>query len=174
MTRDEFAALALRYLEEFTAFARRLTGNFSDADDLVQDTFTRAFDAWSTLREPRACRAWLFRIARNQFLNDKRAATARPALRLVEMDPESGDLPIVSPEVVERLDAQALETALAQLPDEQREVVLLRDLWGFEYEEIAEITEVPVGTVRSRLARGRGRVITLLAGQLDGRARERR
>jgi RNA polymerase sigma-70 factor, ECF subfamily len=174
VTRDEFAVLALGYLEELTAFARRLTGSFSDADDLVQDTFARAFQAWRTLREPRACRAWLFCIARNQFLNDKRAATARPVLQLVEIDPELQELPSLSPETVERLDARALEAALARLPHDQRETVLLRDLWGFEYEEIADITAVPVGTVRSRLARGRGRVIAALAGLIEERTRGHR
>lgn len=173
MNRDEFAELALSYLDEVTAFARRLTSNVADADDLVQITFERAFRAWSTLREAGACRTWLFRIARNAFLNERRAQKARPELQLVDLDALT-DLPLVSADVVERLDARALEEALSTLAVEQREALLLSDLWGFTYAEIADITSVPIGTVRSRIARARGRIVTHLGEAVEGRRHLRR
>jgi RNA polymerase sigma-70 factor, ECF subfamily len=163
VTRDEFAALAVDYLREVTAYARRLTRNAADADDLVQDTYDRAFRHWSDLRELRACRAWLFRIARNIFTDQVRRGTARPELRLVNRSDALGPEPVVPAESVERLDAHQLEGALKRLPDDQREAVLLCDLWGFRYEEIAEIMSCPLGTVQSRIARGRAMLATLLA-----------
>jgi RNA polymerase sigma-70 factor (ECF subfamily) len=164
LTRDEFAALALASLEELTAYARRLTRSAADADDLVQATFERAFRSWRDLREPGACRAWMFRIARNLQLNRQRSAAARPALRLVDEDQE-GPLagPLLPPDRTERLAAHDLEAALGRLPAEQRDAVLLCDLWGFEYEEIAVVTGWPLGTVRSRIARGRAKLAGLLA-----------
>lgn len=170
MTRDEFAALALSCTEELAAFARRMTTNVADADDLVQTTYERAFRAWPSLRDRGACRSWLFRIARNVFLNDQRALAARPELQLIDLD-ERRDMPVVSADVVEQLDARTLEDALSSLPSDQREAVLLCDLWGFTYAEIAEITRVPVGTVRSRIARGRVRVMTTIAGAVGTRGR---
>jgi RNA polymerase sigma-70 factor, ECF subfamily len=158
VNRAEFAELALGYLDEVAAFARRLTSNAADADDLVQITFERAFRAWSTLRERGACRTWLFRIARNAYLNQRRTETARPELHLVDVD-ESRDVPAIPLETVERLDARELERALAKLTTDQREALLLSDLWGFTYAEIADITGIPLGTVRSRIARARARVM---------------
>ena len=164
MTREEFAALALVSLEELTAYARRLTRSAADADDLVQGTFERAFRSWRDLREPAACRAWMFRIARNLQLNRQRSAAARPELRLVDED-EADQLlgPVLPPERAERLAEHDLEAALGRLPAEQRDAVLLCDLWGFEYEEIASITGSALGTVRSRIARGRAKLASLLA-----------
>lgn len=165
MTREEFASLALGYLEDLTAFARRLSRNAADADDLVQGTFERAFRSWRSLRHPRACRAWLFQIARNLQMNRHRSASTRSELHLV--DAEESLLPelVVPPNTVEQLIAHDLEAALERLPSEQRDAVLLCDLWGFEYEEIASISGWPIGTVRSRIARGRAKLGALLAGK---------
>jgi len=163
LTQEEFASLTLGYLEDLTAFARRLSRSAADADDLVQGTFERAFRSWRDLRHPRACRAWLFQIARNLHMNRYRAVSTRSELHLV--DAEESLLPelVVPPETVERLTAHDLEAALERLPGEQRDAVLLCDLWGFEYEEIASITGWPIGTVRSRIARGRAKLGVLLA-----------
>lgn len=174
VSRDEFAALAVDYLREVTAYARRLTRNAADADDLVQDTYDRAFRHWNELREPRACRAWLFRIARNICTDQARRGAARPELRLVSRDDPLGPEPVVPAESVERMDARQLEAALTRLPDDQREAVLLCDLWGFRYDEIAEIMSCPLGTVQSRIARGRAMLATLLAADAArGRGRGR-
>jgi RNA polymerase sigma-70 factor (ECF subfamily) len=150
-------------LEEVTSLARRLSRNAADADDLVQGAFERAFRSWRDLRQPRACRAWLFQIARNLHLDRQRATSSGPELHLVDED--EGLVPelVVPAEVVERLAARDLESALQRLPLEQRHAVLLCDLWGFEYAEIASITGWPIGTVRSRIARGRAKLASLLA-----------
>lgn len=163
MTREEFNILALEHLAEITAFAGRLAGNAADADDLVQDTFEKAFESWRKLRQPAACRAWLFRIARNTFLDGKRAAAVRSQLALAPSAESRMPGFIVSPEAVERLTARELENAIALLPREQRDALLLCDLWGFRYEEIADIVGSPIGTVRSRIARARARMLALLA-----------
>jgi RNA polymerase sigma-70 factor (ECF subfamily) len=173
VTREEFSDLALSSLEEIAAFARRLTGNSADADDLVQATFERAFESWRRLRDPAACRAWLFRIARNLFLDGRRASAVRSQLSLAD-GAEPAPAFIVPAETVERLTARELEAALDRLPENQREALLLCDLWGFEYAEIAHIVHSPVGTVRSRIARARSRVSELLgsaAQQSTGRLR---
>jgi RNA polymerase sigma-70 factor (ECF subfamily) len=163
LTRDEFAALATACLEDLTAYARRVSGSAADADDLVQGTFERAFRSWRDLRQPGACRAWMFRIARNLHLNRQRSAWSRPELRLVDEEQDLGPGSLVPAEAVERLQAHDIEAALDRLPAEQRDAVLLCDLWGFEYPEIAAITGWPLGTVRSRIARGRARLAGLLA-----------
>lgn len=163
MTREQFSDLALSCLEEIAAFARRLTGNTADADDLVQATFERAFESWRQLRQPAACRAWLFRIAHNAFLDGKRAAAVRSQLELAPSAEIEMPGFIVPAEAVERLTARELEAALDRLPREQREALLLCDLWGFRYAEIAEILGSPIGTVRSRIARARTRLSALLA-----------
>ncbi len=162
MTREDFSDLALSYLEDIAAFARRLTGDAADADDLVQATFERAFEAWRRLRDPAACRAWLFRIARNLFLDGRRVSAVRSHLSLA-LDTETSTQAFTVPaEAVERLAARELEAALDRLPREQREALLLCDLWGFQYAEISEIVGSPIGTVRSRIARARGRLSALL------------
>ncbi len=165
MTREEFAALALGYLEDLTAFARRLSRNAADADDLVQGAFERAFRSWRDLRHPRACRAWLFQIARNLHLNHQRLDANRPELHLVDGEETLPPELVVSPDALERLVARDLEAALDRLPSDQRAAVLLCDLWGFEYEEIASITGWRLGTVRSRIARGRTRLGVILAAK---------
>ena len=123
MTREEFSVLALSYLEDIAAFSRRLTGNAADADDLVQATFERAFEAWPRLRDPAACRAWLFRIARNLFLDGRRASAVRSQLSLAVDTGASTQAFVVPAEAVERLSARELEAALDRLPREQREAL---------------------------------------------------
>lgn len=163
MTREEFENEALSYLEEITAFAQRICRTSWDADELIQTTFARAFDRWTDLRDLGRCRAWLFRIARNLHLDRARAVSARPELRLVRPTDNLAPEPTISAESVARTAAHELEYALSRIADEQREAVLLADLWGFTYAEIAEIADVPVGTVRSRISRGRSSIIAVLA-----------
>jgi RNA polymerase sigma-70 factor (ECF subfamily) len=129
---------------------------------LVQATFERAFRSWRELRDPAACRAWLFRIARNLFVDSKRAAAVRSQLSLAQGGETGTPEFVVPPEVVERLTARELESALQRLPTDQREALLLCDLWGFQYAEIAQIVGSPIGTVRSRIARARSRVSALI------------
>ncbi|MBI3073293.1 MAG: sigma-70 family RNA polymerase sigma factor [Deltaproteobacteria bacterium] len=175
MTRDEFADLALACLGEVTAFARRLTPGGADADDLIQSTYERAFATWSTLRERRACRAWLFQIARHLHVDRLRAVKARPELRLIDDDDAIPAVATMAADAIERLDAREIDAALSHLDEAQREAVLLCDVWGFAYDEIAGITGVPIGTVRSRIARGRVAIAGWLAdaASADGKGRRR-
>lgn len=160
MDREEFSELMISHLDGVNAYARRLTDGGWDADDLVQATFERAFSRWRGLRHPDRSRAWLFSIAHRLFLDRVRARRSRPELRLVEPGDPVAPEPRMSAASIER---DSLERALATLPDAQREAVLLTDLWGFSYDEVAEIMEAPVGTVRSRIARGRRALIAELA-----------
>lgn len=172
MTREEFAGLALDHLAEVTAYARRLARNFADADDLVQATYERAFSRWNSLRDARACRAWLFCIVRNLHTDLARSAAARPELHSVD-GPEPLPEPEISAETIERLDARQLDEALRRLPEDQREAVLLCDLWGFKYDEIAAIMSCPLGTVQSRIARGRSSLAKSLAVEGTSRGKGR-
>jgi len=162
MTRDEFATLSLSYLEEVTAYARRLCRREWDADDLVQAVFEQAFRKWDELSEPGHCRAWLFRITRNLHIDRARRSASRSELRLVVASDSVAPARVVAPETVERLAARELEALLSRIPEQQREALLLCDLWGFRYEEISEITSSPVGTVRSRIARARSHLASSL------------
>ncbi len=172
LTRDEFAKLALRYLPELAAFAHQLCDSAADGDDLLQATYEQAFRSWKSLRDPASCRAWLFRIARNRRIDSLRAHYARPELTPID-DLAVGAWPNVPALTVEQLDTVDLQRALAKLPSDQREVVLLCDLWGFRYEEIAAIAEIPIGTVRSRISRARARLLELLSGAASLRRKER-
>ncbi len=171
LSSDEFSNLVLSYLGEVTAYARSLTRSDWEADDLVQGTYERAFRAQRDLRESARCRAWLFRIARNLHIDGIRASAARPEMHLVDSSHSFASDEVVSPDTVERMSARDLEDALNRLPEEQRQVVLLCDLWGFRYEEISEIVGAPIGTVRSRIARGRVFLSNLLvaSGHQDRR-----
>ncbi len=104
----------------------------------------------------------MFRIARNLYLNRHRSAMTRPELHLVDDEGALAAEAVVSPELVKRLQAHDLEAALDRLPPEQRDAILLCDLWGFDYEEIASISGWPLGTVRSRISRGRAKLAGLL------------
>lgn len=142
-------------------FARALVRDGASADDLVQDALERAIRFEHKWREGSNLRAWLFTILRNVFLNDvrKRARQGGPG---AQDDPDT----IGRDETASgRLAVRDLSRALAYLADDQREVVLLVGLEGMSYKETAEITGVPVGTVMSRLARGRERLRRLMEGE---------
>ncbi|MEM1413754.1 MAG: sigma-70 family RNA polymerase sigma factor [Myxococcota bacterium] len=165
MDRHAFDRATLAHLGAVLAFARRLTRGRREGwepEDLVQATYARAYDRWRDLEDPGRARAWLFTIARRLHIDRVRSHRARPELRLVRGSDRRAPERCVAPETVERPDRAALEDALDALPGSQREAVLLRDLWGFRYEEIAEMTGVPIGTVRSRIARGRASLVERL------------
>lgn len=161
LRKEEFAQVVLNSLTELTAFTRRLTRTAADADDLLQSTYVQAFRSWRSLRSPASARAWLFRIARNLSTDQHRSETARPELRLVESEGSVANQ--ILPTQLESVDRIALGQALSRLSEEQAEAILLSDLWGFSYEEIAHIVGRPVGTVRSRIYRGRSRLLELLS-----------
>lgn len=161
----EFERVALPWLDAVYRFARSLTHDASDADDLVQETFLRALRSWHTFRPEADCRRWLFAICHHAFL----ASRQRPDVRREHADTSEGDidaLPAVmlhhaavrdgADELLARIGlGPALHDALAHLSDSFRTVVVLVDGEGHSYEEAAELLHVPVRTVRSRLFRAR-------------------
>lgn len=172
----EFEEIALVHLNELYRGALRLTRDRQQAEDLVQDAMVRAFRSFDQFRVGTNCRAWLFKIMRNVFLNQVRRERETPhedeffeqraldhafGARSVDATPEEEFLQTVVHGDVDR--------ALRDLPERFREVVVLCDIEGFTYRETAEALECPIGTVMSRLSRGR----RLLRGALEGFARER-
>ena len=168
----EFAAVALGFLSAVYNAARRMTGNEHDAEDLAQETYLEAFRHAGQLRDLAHCKAWLFRILRNRFVSRERKRRARPELVVIEGGIDAADaiaaqvdMPQLERAMMARLTRPAIIRALERLPDEMRTVLLLCDLEGFTYEEIAQIMSCPIGTVRSRIARARAQLATQLAGQ---------
>jgi RNA polymerase sigma-70 factor (ECF subfamily) len=133
-------------------YARALVRDAVAADDLVQDCLARAIAKLHLWQEGTDLRAWLFTILHNQYVNQvRRAVREGTAIGLSETEPTLTQ----APDQGKRLELRDLERAIAKLPDEQRSVILLVGLEGLRYEEVAEVLDVPVGTVRSRLSRGR-------------------
>ena len=161
----EFEAIALVHLDDLYATALRYAKNDKDAEDLVQETFLKAFTNFHRYEKGTNCRAWLFTILTNTFINKfRRKKKEREILNAddlrpiednffnkdkaeIRQNPEKG--------LVHKTFSTGLKDALADLPDEFRTVVVLADLNDFSYKEIAHILDVPVGTVMSRLFRGR-------------------
>ena len=158
----EFARDALPWLDDVYRFAFSLTRNDADADDVVQDTFLRAYRSWHTFQQGSDCRRWLFTICRNAFLRTRERERNRVVL-------DDGDVEAVASAMVHvnaarggddkllsRLDlGPALARALDRLPSPFRAAVMLVDVEDQSYEAASEILGVPIGTVRSRLFRGR-------------------
>src|SRR5271170_5899185 len=133
-------------------YARSLTREAVAADDLVQDCLARALGRLHLWQAGTDMRAWLFTILHNQYVNQVRRAIREGApVGLSETEP----MLTQAPDQGKRLELRDLERALARLPEDQRTVILLIGLEGMRYEEVAEVIDVPIGTVRSRLSRGR-------------------
>jgi RNA polymerase sigma-70 factor (ECF subfamily) len=177
--RAGFEEEALPWLDAVYRFSLRLTGNEAEADDLTQETFLRAYRHWSTYTRGTSCRSWLFTICRNAFLRgrertDRRMESFESELDVaVEAMAGAKVLAEIRNEDPERrffdsfIDAE-VDAAIARLPDEFRQAVVLSDLEGLSYNEVAQVMDVPVGTVKSRLYRGR----RLLAAALRDYATE--
>ena len=156
----EFERIALVHLDTIYNAALRLTGHTSDAEDLVQETFLKAYRFFHRYREDNNCLAWLFRIMKNSYINRFRQKSREPAM--VSNDGHDGlvfepedVLGEPDKEMLDRLLDDEVEQAVQALPDEFKMVVLLSDIQGLQYKEIADILSCPIGTVRSRLSRGR-------------------
>ncbi|HLJ64982.1 MAG TPA: sigma-70 family RNA polymerase sigma factor [Stellaceae bacterium] len=133
-------------------YARALTRDINAADDLVQDCLTRALSKVHLWQVGTDLRAWLFTILHNQYVNHvRRAVREGSAVGLSDTEPNLTS----APNQGKRLELRDLERAIAKLPEEQRSVLLLVGLEGMRYEEVAAVLDVPVGTIRSRLSRGR-------------------
>lgn len=172
VSKKVFEMQVLALLGPLQGVARRLTGNDTDAEDLVAESVARAWRGIDTLESEAAFRSWLFRILNNTFISEIRRGQARPQTETIEFEEVAGDeasfslfeqmhqpflLWFGNPEqdFLDGLLREDLDRALATLPEHYRTVVILSDLEEFSYSEIAETLGVPVGTVRSRLARAR-------------------
>ena len=161
----DFEESAMGHLNELYAKGLQYTKNEKDAEDLVQETLVKAYSNWDRFEKGTNCRAWLFTILRNTFINRyRRKKREREILNSDDTTPvehnffnrESTDY-YESPEreTMDKTFSQDLRLALAELPEEFRRVVILADLNDFSYKEVAYILDCPVGTVMSRLFRGR-------------------
>ena len=163
-----FEQTVLPHLDAAYNLARWLAGNDHDAQDVAQEASLRAFRFFGNFRGDNA-RAWLLTIVRNTFYTWLRKN--RPPEKTVEIDDETLDIEDVSatPEAASPpfADAGAVRRAIAELPVEFREIVILREMEGFSYKEIADLAEVPIGTVMSRLARARKLLQKRLAAEFN-------
>jgi len=155
----EFARLIEVEIPRLRRYARALTRDVSRADDLVQSCLTRAVAKQHLWQPGTDLRAWLFTILHNQHVNDVRRAVREGVSVAVE---EMAPVLTVGSNAIAALELRDLEAAIAKLPQEQRQVILLVGLEGMRYEEVALILGVPVGTVRSRLSRGRDQLRRLM------------
>jgi RNA polymerase sigma-70 factor (ECF subfamily) len=163
----QFADLAMEHMASLYSAALRMTRNPADAEDLVQETYLKAYRAFGSFKEGTNLKAWLYRILTNTFINSYRARRRRP--EQTELDDVEdlylyrrlGGLEAVAAgrgaeeEVLDHFTEAEVKEAVEALPEQFRMAVLLADVEGFSYKEIAEILDVPIGTVMSRLHRGR-------------------
>ncbi len=162
-----FAEQAMPFMSSLYAAALRMTRNPADAEDLVQETYLKAYRGFGGFEEGTNLKAWLYRILTNTYINTYRAKKRRPEESDLE-DVEDlylyrrlGGLEIASlgrsaeDELLETYTDDEVKAAIESLPEQFRMAVLLADVEGFSYKEIAEILDIPIGTVMSRLHRGR-------------------
>lgn len=162
----EFERVALPHLDALYGAAYRMTRNPRDAEDLVQDAILRAYRFWDTFQEDSNCKAWLFRILTNTFINTyQKQKRSREVLDAAQTEQRATDGVLMHEQAAGQQDPRDLlvgqslsddvARALESLPADFRIAVILCDVEGFSYKEIADIMECPVGTVMSRLYRGR-------------------
>lgn len=172
--RQDFEKVALPQLDSLYGAALRLTRNPAEAEDLVQDTYVRAYRFWHTFKTGTSIKAWMFTILRNTFINRYHKTNRRRSTRS-DLEAQLNALgseaavgrsapPPVGAEAVigQRVTRERIDAALESVPDDYRTAVVLADLEGLAYKEIAEIMDCPIGTVMSRIYRGRRLLAKLL------------
>ena len=160
----DFEAAAMPYLDPLYNAAYRMARNPQDAEDLVQETYLKAYKYYDKFEEGTNLKAWLFKILKNTFINSYRKKQQAPpkadfadieeSFETIVRD-DGGAARTPEEELLEKVLDEDVQQAIEELPHDYRMVVLLADLEGFAYKEIADILEIPVGTVMSRLYRGR-------------------
>ncbi len=172
--RELFEEQALQYMDQLYAAAMRLTRNPADAADLVQETFVKAYQAFGQFQQGTNLKAWLYRIQTNTFINNYRKNQRNPyqgtiddledwQLGGAESVTQSTSTRSAEAEAIDHLPDSAVKDALQAIPEDFRMAVYFADVEGFSYQEIADIMKTPVGTVMSRLHRGRRMLRDLLA-----------
>src|SRR5271165_6530118 len=168
----EFEQLAMPLFASLYNLSRWLTQDPTEAEDLVQETYTKALKGFGSFQPGTNFRAWMYRILRNTFLTSRTGLQATMTVPLDDEDDPQAE-PAVTTETPEsillaRADQDAIQTALQQLPVAHREIILLCDVEEMSYREIAEALTIPIGTVMSRLARARRAMRQMLAGRVQG------
>ncbi|MFH5831434.1 sigma-70 family RNA polymerase sigma factor [Halalkalibaculum sp. DA3122] len=174
---EDFEEEIIPHLDALYNFALRLTSDPNDAEDLVQDTIVKAFRFFSSYEKGTNAKAWLFRILKNSYINNYRKQSKQPnqvdydevATFYETIRAERTDTSDLEDRMFRELIDDDISNALEELPEDFRTVVLLCDVEGFTYEEIANMLDVPIGTIRSRLHRGRN----LLKAELMDYAQKR-
>jgi RNA polymerase sigma-70 factor, ECF subfamily len=171
--RDErFEQDVIPFMSQLYPAALRMTRNHSDAEDLVQETFAKAYAAFHQFKPGTNLRAWLHRILANTFINSYRKKRREPIQDLgaefsddwqTSKDPLAPQARSAETEALERLADSDILQALRELPEEFRVAIYLADIEGYPYKQIAEMMGTPIGTVMSRLHRGRAKLRTQLA-----------
>jgi len=167
-----FEELAMPLFARLYSFACWLTHDRAAAEDLVQETFMKALKGFSSFKQGTNFRAWIYRILRNAFLTSQAGLQASISLD-AEDDASLEPATEENPETVflARLESESIQSALAELPVNFREIILLCDFEEMSYQEISLAIGIPIGTVMSRLSRARKAMRTLLAAKLQGASR---
>lgn len=156
---DTFKADLIRLIPYMRAFAHTLCGNATEAEDLAQDTLAKAWASRARYARGTNLKAWTFTILRNQFYSDKRRSW-----RSTQLDPETAERTLVAvSNPIATLELDEVRRALAMLPDDQREALILIGAGGLSYEEVADICGSAIGTIKSRVSRARDRLALILA-----------
>ena len=169
--RDEFDRAALVHVPELLRVATRLCGNAAAGEDLVQETYLQAWRSFHRFEAGTNCRAWLYKILLFTYSAQRRKLARQPFL--VDIDTATDVALLVEPPTPDMLTAEAVRAAFDRLPDVFRTLVLLVDVEGLTYREAADALTVPIGTVMSRLSRGRRMLRLELAAHAPNAARDR-
>lgn len=162
-----FDELALPLFDQLYNFARWLTQDTAEADDLVQETYTKALRGFSSFQQGTNFRAWMYRILRNSFLSSRTGLKTTVAFDEEQQEPEK-DASTPESLLLEQANREMVQQALTELPVHFREILLLCEVEEMSYQEIADTLAIPVGTVMSRLSRARKALRELLRQKLQG------